>query len=369
MNPQFSLYLDIVRFLAAILVVLAHADVRYLSNDPLPLSSHGHFAVVVFFVLSGYVIAYITDIKEKNLSLYWSSRLSRIYSVALPVIILTPLLDFYGHSYAPIPAIYAESASDYWPIRLIASLFFLNEIWFNSIMSFSNAPFWSLCYEMSYYLIFSLMIYLKGRARQWAIIISCLIIGPKILLLFPVWLLGVYLHKSKKLSGLSLTTGWLLFIGTLLALASWEYLKFTWELSQYLKSLVGAEFHKQLAFSKFFLGDWVVGILILLNFAAFRLIGSQFACILNPLKGIIRYAASFTLTLYLFHQPLLRFYAALIAGEADDIWYFWQTMAATLITIFFLGLLTEHKREGMRRWLREKLARLEKKAFMQRILA
>jgi len=368
MNLQFSLYLDIIRFLAAVLVVLAHANASYLTSNELPLSSHGHFAVVVFFVLSGYVIAYITDIKEKNISLYWSSRLSRIYSVALPVIILTPLLDYFGHSFATTPVIYADSASDFWPIRILASLFFLNEIWFNSIMSFSNAPYWSLCYEMSYYFIFSLMIFLKGKVRFWSITISCLIIGPKILLLFPVWLTGVYLHKSKRLNVQSLITGWLLFIGSLLALIFWEYMKITWQLSIFLKTLVGAEFHKQLAFSKFFIGDWVVGILILLNFTGFRTIGSQFASILDPFKHIIRYAASFTLTLYLFHQPLLRFYAALIAGEEGNIYFFWQTIIATLLTVFLLGLLTEHRRDSMRQWLRKKLTKLEKMAIMQRIL-
>ncbi len=369
MSLQFSLYLDIIRFLAAILVVLAHANDPYLIKNALPLSSHGHFAVVVFFVLSGYVIAYITDVKEKRPSLYWSSRLSRIYSVALPVILLTPLLDFSGHSISPIPAIYADSASDFWPIRVLASLFFLNEIWFNSIMSFSNAPFWSLCYEMSYYLIFSLMIFLKGKVRLWAIVISCLVIGPKILLLFPVWLMGVYLYRSKKLNDLPLILGWLLFIGSLLALFYWEYMKITWHLSGYLKSLIGENFHTQLAFSKFFLGDWIVGILVLLNFAAFRAIGPQFSFILNPLKTIIRYTASFTLTLYLFHQPLLLFFAALIGGENSDNWYFWQTMTATMVTIFFLGLLTEHRREGMRQWLRKKLEQLENTPFMQRLLA
>lgn len=369
MNLQFSLYLDIIRFLAAILVVISHANVRYLSSEILPLSSHGHLAVIIFFVLSGYVITYIVDVKENRFSLYWSSRLSRIYSVALPVILLTPLLDYFGRSFAEMPVIYANSASSTWPIRIFASLFFLNETWFNSIMSFSNTPFWSLCYEMSYYLIFSLMIFLKGKARLLSIAISCLVIGPKILLLFPVWLMGSYLHHSKKLAGLSLITGWLLFIGSIVTLVFWEYMDFTMLITEYLKTVVGEKFHKQLAFSKYFLGDWILGILILLNFAAFRTIGPQFAWILNPFKNIIRYAASFTLTLYLFHQPLLQFYAALIAGKEGNIWYFWQTITATLITIFLLGLLTERRREGMRSWLRKKMAILEKANFMKRILA
>lgn len=155
MNLQFSLYLDVIRFLAAILVVIAHANVRYLSTEILLLSTHGHLAVIFFFVLSGYVIAYVVDLKENRFSLFWASRISRIYSVAIPVILLTPLFDIAGRSIAELPVIYDGSASDLWPVRIFASLFFLNEMWFNSIMSFSNTPFWSLCYEMSYYFVFS----------------------------------------------------------------------------------------------------------------------------------------------------------------------------------------------------------------------
>jgi peptidoglycan/LPS O-acetylase OafA/YrhL len=367
MNVHFSLYLDLIRFLAAILVVIYHANVRYLSIEKLPLSTHGHLAVIFFFVLSGYVIAYITDVKENRIYLYWSSRLSRIYSVALPVIIITPILDTIGAHISEFQIIYHNNPIDWWPIRIIASLFFLNEIWFNSIMSFSNTPFWSLCYEMSYYLIFSLVIFIRGKAKWWAVCISCLIIGPKILLLFPVWLMGVFLHHSNFIKNISKASGWILFIISAILLILWEHFDITNRISSQLKILTGTEFHTQLAFSKYFLGDWALGVLILINFAAFRTIAPQFSILLNPFKGIIRYAASFTLTLYLFHQPLIQFYAALISGEKGNIIYFWQTMAATMLTIFILGHVTEHKREKLRNWLRIKLLILEEHPIVQRI--
>lgn len=369
MKLQFSLYLDLIRFLAAILVVVSHANVRYLSSDILPLSSHGHIAVIFFFVLSGYVIAYVTDVKENRLSLYWSSRISRIYSVAIPVIVLTPLLDLTGTAISQLPVIYQNNPIDLWPMRVIASLFFLNETWFYSIMSFSNTPFWSLCYEMSYYLIYSLLIFTKGKVRWWAISIVCLFIGPKILLLFPVWMTGVYLHYSKKLTYLSKVSGWFLFLLSTSLIVCWEYYNTTNVISLFLKTLVGETFHTQLAFSKYFLGDWVLGGLILINFAAFRAIAEHFSFLFNPVKKIIRYAASFTLTLYLFHQPLILFFAALIPGEKGNIIYFWQTMAATIITIFFIGLFTEHKREDLRYWLRIKLSALEQHPFVQRFIS
>ncbi len=369
MNLQFSLYLDIIRFLAAILVVISHANVRYLSTEILPLSTHGHLAVMFFFVLSGFVIAFVTDKKENRFSLYWSSRISRIYSVALPVVLLTPIIDILGISLSEYPVIYADHPGDLWQVRIIASLFFLNETWFFSIMSFSNTPYWSLCYEMAYYLIFSLAYFLKGTKRILIISLVCLIVGPKILLLFPIWLMGVYLYYSDDLKKIGSALGWFFFMISTVLIAGWEYLDITNLISGQLKAWVGSEFHEQLAFSKYFLGDWILGLLIVFNFAGFRAIAPQFSWMLDPFKNIIRYLASFTLTLYLFHQPLIQFYAALISGEKGNSIYFWQTIIATLITIYILAYLTERRRESIRQWLRTKLITLEEKPMIARLFS
>src|SRR5437764_15444933 len=102
MSFTFSLYLDLVRFLAAAAVVLFHSNsesLLYACN--IPLTDYGHEAVIVFFVLSGYVIGYITDTKERVLSQYFISRAARIYSVAVPAIILTLVLDNIGLVLSP----------------------------------------------------------------------------------------------------------------------------------------------------------------------------------------------------------------------------------------------------------------------------
>ena len=77
MNKAFSIYLDLVRFLAACLVYVSHTNLRLLSTEIVPISSYGRSAVTVFFVLSGFVIAYITDTKETKWTVYAASRLSR----------------------------------------------------------------------------------------------------------------------------------------------------------------------------------------------------------------------------------------------------------------------------------------------------
>ena len=369
MNKQFSLYLDLIRFFAAILVVISHSNARYISTEKIPFAEHGHIAVMIFFVLSGFVISFITDVKENRFSLYWSSRISRIYSVALPAILLVPLIDIFGSNISQNPAIYDNVAFDPAIIRFIASLFFLNETWFLSIMSFSNTPFWSLCYEVSYYLIFSFIIFLKPSIRWWAVGIFCLLIGPKILLLFPVWLYGVYLYRSTLLNKINQRLGWILFLTSTGLIILWEYLGITSQISDWLKEIIGKDAHTYLAFSRYFIGDWFIGLLVLANFAGFRAIAPAFAKIFNPFESPIRFFASYTLTIYLFHQPLLLLFSALINGDPETSSFYWITLAATLFTSFIIGSLTEIKREKFRYWLRQKLMNFEEKStLMAKIL-
>lgn len=99
MSRAFSIYLDLLRFLAACLVVIYHSSSRPIVAKMLPLSSYGHTAVIVFFVLSGYVIAYATDTKERSAGSYWAS--SRVWSLAVPAILLTPVLGLMGEALAP----------------------------------------------------------------------------------------------------------------------------------------------------------------------------------------------------------------------------------------------------------------------------
>ena len=86
MNRSFSVYLDVVRFTAAFLVYLYHSNQRFLSEAILPASHYGHSSVIVFFVLSGFVIAFVTDTKESRLPAYAASRISRVFSVTVPAI-------------------------------------------------------------------------------------------------------------------------------------------------------------------------------------------------------------------------------------------------------------------------------------------
>ena len=86
--------------------------------------------------------------------------------------------------------------------------------------SFSNVPYWSICYEGWYYIGFGVLTFMP-RNRAWALIgLIILVLGPKILLLAPVWAMGVWLFRSPRLAGLSEAAGWVLVAATVAAISA-----------------------------------------------------------------------------------------------------------------------------------------------------
>lgn len=92
-DTKTSIYLDLLRFTCAFIVLITHSfQVIYkidFSNHYVGHVTHG--AVIIFFVLSGYVIAFTTTIKKRTMTEYVVARLSRLYSIFFPAILLTIL--------------------------------------------------------------------------------------------------------------------------------------------------------------------------------------------------------------------------------------------------------------------------------------
>ena len=357
-KKEFSIYLDLVRFMAAVMVVIYHSNIRKLTLEELPMTGHGHTAVMIFFVLSGYVIAYIASTREKTPVDYWSSRLSRFYSIAIPVVLLTPLLDLAGQAMAPefYPA--GRTTHDLWFLRMFASLTYLNEIWSLSIQSFSNVPYWSLCYEMWYYALFAIATFMKGSKRAVLLVVTALFLGPKIMILAPIWVLGVVLYRWQRLYELPEWTCWVLFLASIAGYGLFQEYQLTELGSEWLRELIGDYWHKQATFSRSFITDYPLALIIAANFVGFRGIAHRFSAPLLAFERPIRWVASFTFSLYLLHQPLLQFFSALIPGDNTQPWYYLSVIACIFAAVIAISLVTERKRGVMRDWIKKHLLRL-----------
>jgi len=196
MTPALSVWLDLCRVIAALAVYIGHAV--YLKVAPAAFSLTWHRsaddAVIAFFVISGLVIAHTTRDHLGAGGRYALARLSRVYSVALPAVLLALAVDLIGMRLNP--ALYAPDWQYpklwfYLPFHWL----FLGETWFGAIQPFSMAPYWSLGYEVWYYVLFGVALFLRGPLRWVAVIAVLIVMGPRILLLLPVWLLGVWLLR------------------------------------------------------------------------------------------------------------------------------------------------------------------------------
>lgn len=365
MDRAFSVYLDLVRFGAACLVYMYHSNQRLLSTAILPASNYGHSSVIVFFVLSGFVIAYITETKEYHWARYASSRISRVYSVAVPAVVMTVGLDALGRYL--YPALYAYPFDNF-VVRIGASAFLLNEIWFVSITSFSNVPYWSICYEWWYYVAFALVTFLPRRLGYTLTTLLAVLLGPKIILLAPLWAAGVILFRWTAIRSLPPTLSWLMVFGSLIGIYAFHSGNVEAILSEWVKGLVGPEWHKELTFSKFFLGDYILGSLVFANFAGVRGVANTLAPLFRLIERPVKILAGYTFTLYLLHQPLFLFWAAVIRGDPAGYLYWWATTVLVALSVGAIGFVTENKRHLLRRWIESRLSWGEQFVLRRRIL-
>lgn len=353
MNKNTSIYLDFVRFSAALLVFLHHFSYERISGKAFAsLGRYGEDAVIVFFVLSGYVIAYVATEKEKTPRAYFLSRLTRLYSVVVPALLLTVLLDYIGRHVEP--SLYDGwwyQDSHPW-IRALASLSFTNQLWFFNIRFFSNGPYWSISYEFWYYVLFGIAIFQTGLKR-WALLVAwALLVGPKILLLAPVWLLGVCVYHIDARCRLSARLGWLFFFGPIGLYVAYRHAELGSQLTLISDSLLQSYIDPaHLNKSRFFFHDHVVGLLVALNFLGAGTIARLGFLQLGKIERPVRYLAGYTFTLYLLHYPLLHCFAALVPWPPDDPRRNLALVISCLIGVVVIGTLFEKRKEPWKKAL------------------
>jgi peptidoglycan/LPS O-acetylase OafA/YrhL len=355
MNRAFSLYLDLIRFFAACLVYVYHSNQRWLVKEPLWFSNYGHSSVIVFFVLSGFVIAYVTDTKENEWTSYAASRLSRVYSVVLPTLLLTLLLDGIGRQLQLDAYSYPF---DQIPVRLLASLLMLNEVWFISITSFSNVPYWSITYEFWYYVLFGVISFLPRRQAIWVAVAILALLGPKLLLLAPIWYAGVLLYRWKSCEQMPLGVAWALTLGSTVLIVLVHALGLLDAMHARFAAWVGPVAYRELTFSKFFVADYLLCLLVVGNFAGMRRLCRDVRLDTPRLERAVRFVAGFTFTLYLMHQPLFLFWGSVLRGDPASLWPWFGVTLLTFASVWLLGLFTENKRHLLRQWVLQRLRAL-----------
>ena len=355
MNKPFSVYLDLLRLVAACVVFAHHLDFTtigtgadgLLQNEAstyLPFAL-GHKVVVVFFVLSGYVITYVASERERGLSEFALARVARVYSVVLPAVALTICVDLSLIVAGKAQHVPLYQYVGFWKY-LPFSLLFMNQLWFLNEGTFSDGAFWSLCYEVWYYVLFAALFYGQGLGRWVLGAAVLLVMGPKLWALFPNWLLGAAAYKLSGRLQLGVTPArWLLGVSTVALVAVLGFDVFG-GVDRWVDDLSGHWISANLALSQWFAGDMLTGVVCAVNIIAARFARPEFGAFAAP----IRLLASYSFTLYLTHGPLLEFWS----------WQFDLGRLPLLVIVsacvIVLGMFTEHQKDRLKRWLGRCLA-------------
>lgn len=181
--------------------------------------------------------------------------------------------------------------------------------------------------------------------------IFALMIGPLILVLTPVWLLGVWVHHFNSRHSISGRVGWSLFLGSVVTYLSYRYFYAGTQLTAMSDSWINPimdpiHLHK----ARFFLHDYVVGVLVALHLIGANALARTGRLPLHVVEQPIRFAASFTFSLYLLHYPLLNCLAALAPWPPGDIRRTVMVIAGSFVVILLIGSVTEKKKHLWKGW-------------------
>jgi peptidoglycan/LPS O-acetylase OafA/YrhL len=359
-DPGFSSLLDAMRWIAALCVVTTHVSWRILvplqeAQDSslfttlfYVLSSFGHQAVIIFFVLSGYLVGGkgTTAVTRAQFDLrnYLSARTARLYAVLLPALMLTAIADWLsikisgGNGFHALPA-YDNLNS--WTAFI--SVLMLQPFYGPALGS--NAPLWSLSFEFWFYMVFavSAQATIKHGLSRWAYalfaILIILFLGKNFICYFLMWLIGLVAaivprHQTGRL-GAIVATGF--FIA---AIPSSHF-------TDRVMPRLGSDLFQSFA----------AGVLL------WTLKASNLSLMIR-LKSLNAFLADFSYSLYAVHYPLVLLFLTLLGGPATPSGYsmrlpfgpasfglFVLVVSACVLCGWLFSLVTERKTRVLRGWI------------------
>ncbi|MGI0134513.1 MAG: acyltransferase family protein [Candidatus Micrarchaeaceae archaeon] len=376
LTPAASAHLDLIRAVAAWAVMWGHVrgnffvDYRQLRQAGVAIKAlyfvtgFGHQAVMVFFVLSGFLIS--SSVISKHLSGTWSwrdyaiNRSSRLYVVLIPGLLFGFLWDRIGSAVFASTGLYSHPLEGFGPgivqnqitIRtFIENVFFLQTI---TCPTFgSNGPLWSLSNEFWYYVVFPVGLFAglalakrsMGRAIPLTILACGLLVflGSAKIAGFFVWMAGCALVFAYSAFP-SLTNRWLILCALVSSFA-------------FVTCLTAARIGKLPSLGS----DLSVGLAFALFL--FAVLYVDFGARSTHYPKAAHFFSGFSYSLYVLHFPLLLFLRAWIVPSRK-----WQPDAVHLVYGIIIGVIalgfawlvstfTENKTRVVRDWMKTLICR------------
>jgi peptidoglycan/LPS O-acetylase OafA/YrhL len=381
-EPTLVSFMDMARWIAAAMVLLAHLRAPLLMSFPrLPPEArtvwvrawffvtgfHGE-AVIIFFVLSGFLVGGLAAARAQegrfDPASYAVDRFSRLFIAFIPAVFLTLALDRLGSSLFGTTGIYdgtnpmiiekvnGKVFVDYLGLPvLLGNLAMLQGYFVESLGS--NEPLWTLSTEFWFYFVFGALLtaVLVRGARRWllalAAIAATVALGGQFVMWFGIWVLGFIAacirpgRTGPWIVPLALMFAWLTFIrintDAISADRIWIY---------------GV--------------DYVLGALLCWLILAIR---NRRLAILERIRRFNKFMADFSYSLYLIHHPVLMFLIAMLGtitglkgftggfSPTDPIgWGIYLVLAPAIFALSWLfAQATERHTGQLRNWLKRRL--------------
>jgi peptidoglycan/LPS O-acetylase OafA/YrhL len=373
MQKHKNLDLDAIRWISAFMVVVGHArgmlmpDPDSVSMGPAQkvfylLTGFPNEAVIVFFLLSGYLVGggAIAKVRRGSFDVasYALARFSRIYLVLVPALLLTLILDVIGIGFFNSSGIYSDSKTFHeltqgsFEDRLTVGNFFGNLLNLQQVempVFGSNSPLWSLAYEWWSYVFFGVACWVIQTRRRSAMLVAAVLVAlavfvfaPKFGIYFGIWLAGAGAAAPPKPNRGAWAAPAFLALGAVV-----------------LVSRVARDTSTEVLF------DIAIGA-----------VGAVFLW-LKPTSSLLKShvhetLAGFSYSLYLIHYPLV----VLAAGLVDSVWDInhatsgmGSTFIATCIVVALIvatswafAQATERHTNKFRSWLTGRLGRSPRRA-------
>jgi peptidoglycan/LPS O-acetylase OafA/YrhL len=374
-----SVSLDAMRGIAALLVCSDHcrhilfAEYHEVANRalflPYAITSTGHQSVVIFFVLSGFLVGGSVfrslDQNRWSWKRYLTHRFVRLWLVLIPALLLCFAWDSLGqflHQHhlglntallqqipGRVPASPIQQrlglSMDETLSTFLGNVFFLQTI---LVQTFgSNGPLWSLSYEFWYYLLFPCAV-LAIRSRHGVpsrllfaagFFLMAFFVGKNICTFFPLWIMGavlIYLPRPR--------------------------CSFLWRVVAtviYSTIFVGCT-----QISRHFpIGsDYILGVAT--TFYLWLLLAAKERSSHGTGELLARNLARFSYTLYLVHMPFLFFLGDLLTQQTrwlpslQTVSFAFVLWLAALLYAWIVAAATEFRVDDVKKWAEMRVDRL-----------
>jgi peptidoglycan/LPS O-acetylase OafA/YrhL len=331
-----SILISLLRGLAAVIVVVAHLraamypGLRAVADPPLWfkglafVSGFAHQAVLVFFVISGWLVggSLLNKIGQPGaIANYAIDRVTRLWTVLIPTFLLTLLfagmtgaVSLNGFDFSP--------DNPYSAVNFLGSLVGLQRVLLQDFGG--NFPLWSLANETWYYLLFPVLT-VACTARKpvvriactTVLVLLCVQLPTSIVAYFLIWLLGVLFSRIRIECSDNARWAW-----ALLVVAGAAYFRLTGELDAFEITTLGQ--------------DLVCSLLYLVLLSSLQFEASAASALKGPVQRVGKFFAEFSFSLYVLHVPLI---ALLHHLSTNQLGLRQLSPAAPLHALIYFGML------------------------------